>query len=67
MLIVTLRVSSVISDTEHMSIYRLFIVSALSDQMEIRVQHMLCNVITGAITSTGNQLQQIIKNNKVHS
>lgn len=51
----------------NMSIYRLFIVSALSDQMEIRVQHMLCHVITGAITSTGNQLQQIIKNNKVHS
>lgn len=51
----------------NMSIYRLFIVSALSDQMEIRVQHMLCHVITGAITSTGSQLQQIIKNNKVHS
>lgn len=28
---------------------------------------MLCHVITGAITSTGNQLQQILKNNKVHS
>lgn len=51
----------------NMSIYRLFIVSALSDQMEIRVQHMLCHVITGVITSTGNQLQQILKNNKVYS
>lgn len=51
----------------NMSIYRLFIVSALSDQMEIRVQHMLCHVITGVITSTGNQLQQILKKNKVYS
>lgn len=52
----TLRVSSVISDTKHISIInRSVIISALSNLM-------LCHVITGEITS--NQLQQV-KNNKI--